>query len=340
MARVTKYRRGKVWWLRYPKKTGIPRRSLDTTDAKTADAIRAEEERRLALREAGIYTAEPSSVRFSELARKFRERKAALQREPETLAAIKAALVNFGEFLHVDEQAHLIDSAKIEAYMSFRLADNKSVKTVINEVRVISAAFKLGKRLRLVHENPVDFVELPKKEKKPPRYLTREQYKTLMTKVDDESFRDIIDFYIVTGARRAEGTAIRVSEHVDLEGRTLRIPQSKQKDYREIPIDRRLAAIIRRLMLQSKVPDRLISCHPETLTARFRDYVEKAELPASYTFHVLRHTCATWRASAGTPWNVLQAFLGHKDPESTKVYTHTYESRDTLAASRLVLPRN
>ena len=41
-----------------------------------------------------------------------------------------------------------------------------------------------------------------------------------------------------------------------------------------------------------------------------------------------------------TGWNVLQAFMGHRDPESTKVYTHTYESRDTLAASRLVLPRN
>jgi integrase len=340
MARVTKFRRGKIWWLWYPRKTGIPRRSLGTADAKTAEAIRAEEERRLALGEAGIHTPKPSTVRFSELARTFRERKAALQRQPETLSAIKAALVNFGTFLHVDEKAHLIDSAKIEAYVSHRLAAKKSIKTVINEIHVIGAAFAMGKKLRMIHENPMDFVELPKTEKRPPRYLTREQYKALMAKVNDETFRDIIDFYIITGARRSEGLEIRFSEHVDLEGGTLRIPQSKQKDYREIPIDRRLAAIIRRLHLQSKVPDRLISCSPDTLTTRFRDYVEKAQLPPSYTFHILRHTCATWRATAGTPWNVLQAFMGHKDPESTKVYTHTYESRDTLAASRLILPRN
>ena len=194
--------------------------------------------------------------------------------------------------------------------------------------------------MRLVFENPVDFVELPKPVTKPPGFLTRDQYKALMAKIDDEVFRDLVDFFIITGARRAEGTSIRVSLHVDLEGGVLRIPQSKQKDYREIPVDDELAAIIRRLMLLSKMPDRLISFDPDTLTTRFREYIRMAELPKSYTFHVLRHTCATWRASAGTPWNVLQAFLGHRDPESTKVYTHTYESRDTLAASRLVLPRN
>jgi integrase len=340
MARVGKYRRGKTWWLWYPKKTGIPARSLGTSDKKTAEMIRAEEERRLALREAGIQTPERSNTRWSELARKYLERKVALRRGRETVSAMKAALANFGEFLRVDEQLHLIDSAKVEAYISYRLAGKRSIKTVLNEVRVISAAFKLGRRLRLALENPVDFVELPKPEKRPPRYLTREQYRALMKKVDDERFKDIIDFYIVTGARRSEGSAIRISEHVDLAGGTLRIPQSKQKDYREIPIDRKLATIIRRLMLHSKIPDRLIWYDPDTLSSRFREYAGKAKLPPSYSFHVLRHTCATWRASAGTPWNVLQAFLGHRDPESTKVYTHTYESRDTLAASRLVLPRN
>jgi integrase len=340
MARVGIYRRGKTWWLWYPKKTGLRPRSLGTSDKKTAEAIRAEEERRISLRDAGIYTPEPSNTRWSELARRYLERKTSLRRSKETLSAMKAALVNFGLFLRVDEQLHLIDSPKIEAYISYRLSGKRSIKTVLNEVRVISAAFKLGVRMRLIHENPVNFVELPKPEKRPPRYLTRDQYKALMAKIDDEVFRDLVDFYIITGARRSEGTAIRVSEHVDLEGGVLRIPQSKQKDYREIPIDEDLAAIIRRLMLQSKIPDRMVSLDPDTLTTKFRDYIEKAELPRSYTFHVLRHTCATWRASAGTPWNVLQAFLGHRDPESTKVYTHTYESRDTLAASRLVLPRN
>ena len=340
MARVGIYRRGKTWWLWYPKKTGIRPRSLGTSDKKTAEAIRAEKERRISLREAGIYTPEPSNTRWSELARKYLERKTALRRSRETLSAMKAALINFGTFLRVDEQLHLIDTAKFEAFISFRLSDQRSVKTVLNEARVISAAFNMGKRLRMTHENPVDFAELPKAERKPPRFLTREQYRMLISKIDDELFRDLVDFYIITGARRSEGTAIRVSEHVDLEGGLLRIPQSKQKDYREIPIDDELAQIIRRLILLSKIPDRLISFDPDTLTTRFREYIRKAELPKSYTFHVLRHTCATWRATNGTPWNVLQAFMGHRDPESTKVYTHTYESRDTLAASRLVLPRN
>jgi site-specific recombinase XerD len=340
MATVTKYRRGNIWWLRYAKRTRLRPRSLGTTDVNTAEIIRVEDEHRLVMQQHGLETQTTTSVRFSQLIRHVLERKRAMQRANETINAISAALNNFGAFLKVDEELHAITTERVEAYIAQRFADGRKVKTIRNEVLCLGNAFKLAMRSRWIRENPVAFVELPKADKKPPRFLTREQYKSLMAKVNDEEFRDVIDFYLVTGARRTEGTQIRLSEHVDFHSGVLRIPQSKQHDYREIPIDRRLGIIIRRLMLRSGGSDMLIRYDPDELTERFGEYLEAADLPEAYTFHVLRHTCATWRAAAGTPWNVLRAFMGHKDPESTKVYTHTYESRDTLAASRLVLPRN
>jgi integrase/recombinase XerD len=340
MATVTKCRRGKTWWLRYAKRTELRPRSLGTKDAHTAELIRTEDEHRLVMRKEGLEVEAPRAVRYSQLVQHVLERKRAMQRARETINAITASLNNFGDFLKVDEQLHSISSERIEAYIAHRFAAGRMVKTIRNEVLCLGNAFKIAMRMRWIRENPVAFVELPKIDKKPPRFLTREQYKLLMAKVSDEEFRDIIDFYLVTGARRTEGTQIKLSEHVDFHTGVLRIPQSKQHDFREIPIDRRLGIIIRRLMLRSGGSDNLIRYDPDKLTEIFGEYIEAADLPEAYTFHVLRHTCATWRAAAGTPWNVLRAFMGHKDPESTKVYTHTYESRDTLAASRLVLPRN
>ena len=340
MALVGKYRRGKIWWLWYAKHTGIRSRSLGTTDPNTAEIIRTEEEHQLVMRRHGIDIQKPAEVRYSQLVQHVLERKRALHRAKDTIDAISASLNNFGTFLKTDEWLQAITTERIEAYIADRFSKGRMPKTIRNEVLCLGNAFKIAMRLRWIRENPVAFVELPKLEKRPPRFLTREQYKALMSKVDDEAFKDVIEFYLVTGARRAEGTAIRISEHVDFPGGILRIPQSKQHDFREIPIDRRLGIIIRRLMLASGETDRLIRYRPDTLTDRFQAYALAAKLPATYSFHVLRHTCATWRAANGTPWNVLKAFMGHRDPESTKVYTHTYESRDTLAASRLVLPRN
>jgi site-specific recombinase XerD len=341
---VSKYQQGDVWWLRYSRKSKIrPERvSLRTTDAKAAELIRVEEEHRVALVLAGIISAkatEPApATRFSALIRHVIDRKRGLGRAPETVHAVKVALNNFGTFLRIDEELAAITPERVEQYIAHRLSLGRNVKTVRNEATILGNAFRMAIRLGWIDRNPLDRVDLPKRERRPPRYLTREQYCALMKAIDDETFRDLVEFYLVTGMRRAEGTALRVSEHVDTEARVLRIPQSKQHDFREIPMGSDLVEIVRRLMLRAKGSERLVPFDPDTLTTKFREYVRKAGLPKTYTFHVLRHTCATWRANNGTPWNVLRAFMGHRDPESTKQYCHVYESRDTMLASRLQLP--
>ena len=42
----------------------------------------------------------------------------------------------------------------------------------------------------------------------PPRYLTYEQYKALPAAIVDEEFKDVVDFYPLTGMRRAEGETV------------------------------------------------------------------------------------------------------------------------------------
>jgi len=73
-------------------------------------------------------------------------------------------------------------------------------------------------RQRYIGQNPAENLELPKRVKAPPRYLTREDYLKLRSSIDDEEFRDVVDFYLLTGIRRGEGLLLKIEEHFDLNG--------------------------------------------------------------------------------------------------------------------------
>ena len=69
----------------------------------------------------------------------------------------------------------------------------------------------------------------------------------------------------------------------------------------------------------------------EKVTSAFRAACRKAGIPYGrktpngVTFHILRHTFASWLAIMGTPMRTLQELLGHKKIETTNRYAHLNE---------------
>jgi integrase len=58
------------------------------------------------------------------------------------------------------------------------------------------------------------------------------------------------------------------------------------------------------------------------LMARYRDALVAAGLPATFSFHDLRHTFGTTMARAGVEVGTIQAWLGHADLATTQLYMH------------------
>jgi integrase len=63
---------------------------------------------------------------------------------------------------------------------------------------------------------------------------------------------------------------------------------------------------------------------------------ERAGLPASLTFHGLRHIAVSSMAEAGVPYNVTQARAGHATARMTvELYSHRSNEADRAAAQAL-----
>jgi integrase len=75
---------------------------------------------------------------------------------------------------------------------------------------------------------------------------------------------------------------------------------------------------------------------PRNAIRRFEVVRDRAGLPASLTFHALRHTCASMLLSAGVPLPEVAQILGHASPQVTAtIYAHLIARSSEHAADRL-----
>ncbi len=128
-----------------------------------------------------------------------------------------------------------------------------------------------------------------------------------------------------TGARRGELLALTWRD-IDLDVGVAMLGRTKNGDRRTLVL---LPDVIEALApFKSAELDRYVfgsvrSKHqaPASISSAWREAVERAKVK-DFSFHGLRHTCASYMAQAGIPLNVIGEVLGHRSLEMTRRYSH------------------
>lgn len=171
-----------------------------------------------------------------------------------------------------------------------------------------------------------DKIDLPKIEDRQIKFLTGEQVDQLLNapsinKINGLRDRAIMEMLFSTGLRVSELVKID-REKLDFHRRELGVV-GKGGKARVVFISTRAAEWVKRYLdLRHDDHPALFPITPRSIQRMIHSYAFKLKLPVEVTPHVLRHSFASDLLIAGADIRSVQEMLGHKNIQTTQIYTH------------------
>jgi integrase/recombinase XerD len=236
-----------------------------------------------------------------------------------------------------------LDRSSLEEFVREQMTAGKSPRTVARMVASVRGFYRFLVLDRRLEHNPADDLHPPRAWPALPKFLSIEQVDGLIAQPDVTTplgLRDraMIELLYATGMRVSELVSVRVSElHLDEQFMTCIGKGNKE---RLIPIGEQAADWIRkyqrtarRELLKGRASPRLFVNARGGALSRvgfwkiLKRYGRKAQLPATLSPHVVRHSFATHLLENGADLRAIQMMLGHADLTTTQIYTHVLAAR-------------
>ncbi|WP_419727407.1 tyrosine-type recombinase/integrase [Terrisporobacter petrolearius] len=243
------------------------------------------------------------------------------------------------------------------------LLDLLTPQTIKVHLNILNLALKRAYRLKLIKENPVQFVEVPKNRKYKNEIYNAQDMQQLLEKSQGTS----MELPIVL----AGGLGLRISEilgltwnNVDFNNFTITIDKITVRNNGQVILkDPKTESSIRTitapkeviLMLKQLKKDRLAAklrgekshrelifydknlnpIAPDVLSKKFRLFLKENNLK-HIRFHDLRHSHVTLLIDAKVPIKVISERVGHSNINTTlNIYSHTLKEMDQEASDKI-----
>ncbi len=191
-------------------------------------------------------------------------------------------------------------------------------------------------------ENPAIGVERYPEEQRE-RYLSRAELVRLteaLGKCVDQQPANVIRMLLLTGARRGEVEEMEW-EHLDLEEGVWTKPSThtKQKKLHRVPLNTPARDLLSKIKAHRPseryvFPGRLSGKPLRDLHRAWKAICKEAKIE-DLRMHDLRHSYASFLASAGLSLPVIGALLGHARPSTTARYAHLFDDPLREATERV-----
>jgi|SRR3989344_1580209 len=215
-----------------------------------------------------------------------------------------------------------INEDDIKLYLSKNLSD-KASSSIILFLSAIRYSFT-----NILGIDPTLKIKRPKKEKKLPNVLSKEETKNLLDSLDSKKSKLMVSLIYACGLRVSELTNLKVND-LSFDEKIGHVRQAKGKKDRIFNIPSFLEKnLIKQFNKQKENNQEYLFSGPKgNLSSRnIQKIVNKASKKANIQKevhpHTLRHSFATHLLENNIDIRKIQELLGHSDLSTTQIYTH------------------
>ena len=248
-----------------------------------------------------------------------------------------------------------VQPVDLERYVATLSRNGTGPHAVARKVSSLATFYKWARRQSLVEEDPVYLIEKPKRPRRIPVWMEKEEqdafYKAMRNHDDipdnifgrprkellviRQRYELLFELIQKTGLRISEALGLKVQDIrvVDGVARTIRVIGKGDKE-RLVPIPESFARVLGIQLAGKPAMEYVFAKAPggKPMSPRAaRDYlkklVDKAGIEKPITPHKLRHTYATRLLENNAQLIDIQALLGHESIATTQIYTHAGQER-------------
>lgn len=268
------------------------------------------------------------SLSLSEAHAQFVDHLSSRRRARATIVAYKKDIEQVNGFLSNigKKEVSEISRDELEAFLKKLASDNYTPKSISRKINSIKTFFRFLKSSGLISADPAIEIEHPKYEVKPPRILSKLEYRALRDACrGDVRTYAIVELFLQTGVRIGELASLVLEDIKDSE---LHIAQQEGHAERMVPLNKAAKDAIasytairgtngtNQSLFITKTGKTLLIRNIRTAIDRYFRIagIENAKV------NDLRHTFIAHHLMAGTPITTLSKLVGHKRLSTTEKY--------------------
>jgi site-specific recombinase XerD len=252
-----------------------------------------------------------------------------------TILAYGADVEQFVNYLKKKQitQASTVTQEMVEEFKNFLKKQKYTKKSISRKLNSLKTFFRYLKEKGLIDKDPAASVEHPRYEVKPPRVLSKIEYRALRDACrDDPRMAAVVEIFLQTGLRIGELARLELD---DIGEKEIRVRPYESHPERTVPFNQPAKkALDRYFEVRSKTKSRAVfvtkTGRPmlvRNIRASINRYFRIAGIKKA-TVNDLRHTFIVHQLSSGTSVTTVQHLVGHKRLSTTEKYLELAEEKD------------
>lgn len=244
--------------------------------------------------------------------------------------------------LYIKKDLTRVKKEDIKSYLKYLFDKDNSNRTVSRKISTLKSFYKYLKEKDVIKSSPALSIKYPKADKKLPNFVHYNELESMINATKKDTFyeRDdsIIELMYATGVRVSELVNIKLDD-IDFETNSIRILGKGSYmrtvyfgEYARDAIFKYMNGLRIKLLNGKESEYLFLNKNGNNITTRgiqkiIDKIVSETEVKTKVSPHTLRHTFATHLLDNGCDLRSVQELLGHKNINTTEVYTHVTSER-------------